>query len=147
MIFLWARGKEALYLKRKTWDSRRGSFPCAGRSLEALVITVSPPPSRIHSARPIEWRGGGAGLGVLVFSFGCGQICGDFSYRCSGCWSLVGVFKTWQFYTLAFLILFFHAANTFGTIELFFMYNLTLQKFIIIIIIFNSAFSLLSKQM
>lgn len=62
-------GKRSSLLEKKTWDSRRGSFPWADRSLGALVIVVTPP-SRIPSACPVGWRGGEAAaraLGVLVF--------------------------------------------------------------------------------
>lgn len=36
-------GKRSSLLEKKTWDSRRGSFPWADRSLGALVIIVTPP--------------------------------------------------------------------------------------------------------
>lgn len=87
-------GKRSSVLEKKNVGQQAGQLSLCWQEPGSSCHHCDPPPSRIHSARPIEWRGGGAGLGVLVFSFGCGQICGDFSYRCSGCWSLAGVFNT-----------------------------------------------------
>lgn len=121
-------GKRSSLLEKKTWDSRRGSFPWADRSLGALVIVVTPP-SRIPSACPIGWRGGEAAaraLGVLVFGFGYGRVWTRIFWS-SLQWMLVtgGGSSKCDIFTRPFSVLKIHLV----ILNYFFIYIFTLQFF------------------
>lgn len=100
-------GKRSSLLEKKTWDSRRGSFPWADRSLGALVIVVTPPPA----GSPLPVPLGGGEVRLLPVLWGCWSLVldvavfgpGSFGHRCSGCWSLVGAVQNVTFLHVLFL--------------------------------------------
>lgn len=132
MIFLWARGKEALYLKRKRGTAGGVAFLGLTGAWERLS-SLWPPPQQdpLCLSHWVEGRWGCClwfgGVGLWFWMWLC--LDQDLSVIAAvdvGHWW--GLFKMWHFYTS-----FFCAENTFGDIELFFYIHFYITIFLLLL--------------